>query len=440
VWRAELANGVRVIGTRFDQVPMTRLSLCVPAGRLQEPAGRRGLASLTAEMLEEGTRRMSGTELVEALDGLGAQLTVVAGDEDIALRLSVLDACLDEGLTLLSELVLEPRFAATDFERVKRARAVEIDTRTDRAGELADEGFARLVHGPGHPRGESRLGTRASIEATTLEDVRTYWARHARARGARLALVGAFDEASAVARFRTLAERWQSGAAPETAPPAARARRPGLRLHLVDKPGAAQSELRLGHLGPASTDPDYYPLQALNYLLGGAFSSRLNLNLREDKGYTYGIHSRFEGGRTPGAFEVSCAVASNATAPALAEIVAELRGLARGIRPEEAEYVRRSLSRALSRSLESTAARLHWLEALERYGHPLDLLERRLAWLKTTDAAQLDDLARRHIHADALEVFVVGDRAAVLEPLLGLGWGEVLELDAQGERLQPASA
>src|SRR6185436_11385480 len=134
--------------------------------------------------------------------------------------------------------------------------------------------------------------------------------------------------------------------------------------------GAAQSELRLGHLSVASTDPDYYPLQALNHILGGAFSSRLNLNLREDKGYTYGARSAFEGGVTPGPFEVACAVASKVTAPALAEALAEVRGIRGGVREAELEFTRKSLSRALARSLESTHARLFLLETIARHAFP----------------------------------------------------------------------
>src|SRR5688572_6307489 len=191
IWSARFENGLGVLATRFDKVPMTRLSLAFPAGRMLEPAARRGLARLTAQMLEEGTQRLSGTELTDALDGLGAQLSIAAGDDDLVLRLSVLDACLPEALALLTDLVLEPRFARADFERVRRARLVEIDTRTDRIGELADDGFARLVHGDAHPRGDARLGTRASVEATTLEDVRAFWHAHARPGRARLSVVGA---------------------------------------------------------------------------------------------------------------------------------------------------------------------------------------------------------------------------------------------------------
>ena len=436
LWPAELANGVRVLGARFERVPMTRLSLSVAAGRAAERPGQRGLASLTAEMLEEGTRALTGTELTDELDGLGALLTVAAGDEDLVLRLSVLDECLPRALELLAELVLAPRFDGQDFERVRRARLVEIETRSDRIGELADDGFARLVFGAGHHKSGSPLGTRASVERLQVEDVRAFWSQNAHPTSARLCVVGSLDEARLRPLCARLEEHWtRSAAAPARAGAAAPARRAGLRLHVVDKPGAAQSELRLGHLGLASTDPEFHPLQALNHVLGGAFASRLNLNLREDKGWTYGVHSVFEGGLTPGAFVVSAAVASNVTAAALGEARNELFAIRAGITEIEAEFARMSLSRALGRSLESAQARLHFLENVARYGYPFDVLERRLAWLAAMRASDLDALARRHVHPDALEVLVVGDRAQVLAPLQELGLGEVQELDLRGEPL-----
>lgn len=432
IWSAELTSGLRVLGTPFDKVPMTRLSLAFPAGRAHERPAQRGLASLVAEMLQEGTASLSGTEFLDELDGLGASLSITTGDEDLVLRLSVLDECLPRALELLCTLVLEPRFDAADFARVQRARLVEIGTRADRIQELAEDGFARLLYGPGHPRGAPAQGTLASVGALVLEDVRAFWSARSAPAQARLAVVGAADAARVGEWFAPLGARAAGSPAAARVPAVARTES---GLHLIDKPGAAQSELRLGHLAVASTDPDFYPLQALNHLLGGAFSSRLNLNLREDKGYTYGVRSAFTGGVTAGPFEVACAVASAVTAPAVAEALAELRRIHSGIEGAELEFTRKSLSRALTRSLESTQARLALLENIARHGYPLDVLERRLAWLGTMSASELDALARKHVRPEALAMLVVGDREQVLAPLQALGLGEVRELDPSGEPL-----
>ena len=434
MWTERLANGVSVLGSPFDKVPLTRLALTLPAGRAHEPRAQRGLAWLTAEMLEEGTRALSGTEFLDELDGLGAHLSISAGDEDLVLRLSVLDECLPRALELLCDVVLAPRFDAADFARVQRARLVELGTRGDRIQELAADGFARLLYGPTHPRGAPPRGTSESVERLTLDDVRAFWTARARPERARLALVGAWDAAAVAGLFAELVERWPMGPASASCPPAPPVSA-SRGLFLIDKPGAAQSELRLGHVGVASSAPDFYPLQALNHVLGGAFSSRLNLNLREDKGYTYGVRSAFEGGVTPGPFEVACAVASKVTAPALAEALAEVRGIRAGVHAAELEFTKKSLSRALARSLESTQARLGLLERIALHGFPLDVLERRLAWLAQATTRELDELARRHVRPDELTLLVVGDRAQVLEPLSDLGLGAVQELDQSGEPL-----
>ncbi len=430
IWTASLPDGLQVLGSPFLRVPLARLSLSLPAGRRAETERTQGLASLTAEMLEEGTRSLSGVELTEALDGMGAEFGIAAGDDDLVLRVAVLEQHLAECLALLAEVVLEPRFAREDFERVRRQRLVALEARADRIAEIAEDAYARRIHGQA-PRGFPRLGTRESIERCTVEDVRRFWREHALPGRSRVCFVGREDARELAALLEPLSARWSAPARPDLPGPASAPPAPG--LFLVDKPGAAQSELRIGHLGVASTDPDFYPLQALNTVLGGSFSGRINMNLREDKGYTYGARSAFEGGSTPGAFTVSSAVHTRFTAQAVAEVVEELRGIRRGVTPDELEFARRLLSQSLQRSLESAQARLLVLEQIARHGYPLDYLERRLSWLRAMTREELDALAVRHVHPEELVLLVVGDRSQVLEPLRALGNGPVIELDSFGQ-------
>ena len=435
IWRDQLENGVQVLGTPFDKVPLTRLSLAIPAGRLQDTPDKLGLASLTAQMLEEGTKRLSSIEFTQALDGLGAQFFVGANDEDIVLRASVLNAHLAEAAELLTEVVLEPRFAAEDFERLKKQRLLAIETRTDRIGEIAEDAYAALMFGADSPRAAPRLGTAETIGKLTVEDVRRFWKENARAQRSRLAFVGALQGDGALELFGKLAERWRDqGSAPLTAqvPPAPA--RKGVTVYLIDKPGAAQSEVRVGHMGVSSKDPDYYPLQTLNTVLGGSFTSRINMNLREDKGYTYGARSAFEGGLEPGPFTVSAGIHTDKTAPALSEVLKELQGIQTGLKPEETEFARRSLSESLARSLESAQARLSVLENVGKYGWPENYLEQRLTWLGKVKTEDLDALARRYVHPDSLAVLVVGDRSVVLPGLQELDL-DLVELDSTGKPL-----
>ena len=329
----------------------------------------------------------------------------------------------------------EPRFAEEDFERLKKQRMLAIETRTDRIGEIAEDAYAALIFGAESPRGAPRLGTAETVRKLTVEDVRRFWREHARAQRSRLAFVGALKGDAALELFGALAERWRDqGSAPLTAQVPSAPPREGVTVYLIDKPGAAQSELRVGHLGVSSKDNDYYPLVTLNTVLGGSFSSRINMNLREDKGWTYGARSAFEGGMEPGPFTVSAGIHTDKTAPALAEVLKELQGIHGGLKAEETEFARRSLSESLARSLESAQARLGVLENVGKYGWPDDYLERRLSWLGSMKTEDLDALARRYVHPEDLAVLVVGDRAQVLSGLQELDL-DLVELDASGKPL-----
>jgi len=436
----------RLLRTREDRVPLVRLAVGLDGGRLRESPARLGLSTLVASLLEEGTRRSDSAALVDELDGLGATLDVSAGDDDVVVRFSVLADRLEEGLDLVEEIVFEPRFDPDDFERVRRKRLLDIATRGDRIRELAADSFARLVFGSGSLLGQPPGGTRETIEPLAVEDARGFWsAALDRLENAWIALVGPGDAAGAerrLARWRERAARAGGGGAtagadrgaPGTAPGA-----PAGRVYLLDKPGAAQSEIRVGHRGVGQTHPDFFPLQALNHPLGGSFASRINLNLREDKGYTYGAGSAFTGGAEAGVFVVATAVRTADTAAALRELLLELRRARLGFREDEAEFTRRALGQSLLCAYEATSSRLGFLVNLARHGLPDDYPARRLAWLERLTPAALDELAARHLRPDEAVVLVVGDARRVRPDLEAAGLGEVSAVDAYGVPLEAAA-
>lgn len=419
LWRGQLDGGATVVGTSHGQMPIARLSLALPAGRLAETRATLGLASLTAELLEEGTARRTTVELTDFLDGLGATLHAGATEDELVLSLGMLEEHLPEAVALLGELVLEPGFRDGDFERVKRNRLVAIDTRGDRIRELADDAFAERIHGTGTPKGSSDLGTRGSVESLAADDVRRFWQRGSAAARARITYVGPREELDFLRLFADLDGRWRGngdgGVLDEDG--AARPTRTAPELVLVDVPGARQSELRVGHLGVARSDRDFDPLRALNHVLGGSFSSRINLNLREDKGYTYGAHSAFRGGATPGELRVATAVTTEHTAAALQEILLELRRIRDGVTQDELEFARRSLTRSLLLAFESGSARLSLAQLMGKYDLPADYLERRMAWLEAMRAEDLQGLAQRHVRPDELVLVVAGDGVRLREQL-----------------------
>ncbi len=433
IWHDRLPNGVAVLGTPFDEIPMTRIELSLPGGRLAETEETAGLSTLVAAMLGEGTERLSTTEWTEALDDLGATLAVSSDREELTFSLATLDRNLVPAVELLGELLLTPRFDPEDFERLRRRRLAAIDTRGDDVRGVAETVFARLVHGDGSPLGAPARGTRATIESLTLDTARAWYRGVADPSRARLVVVGDHDAAAVQQLFAGLAARWTPpenpivAAAPRPAPARERT-----ALYLVDRPGAAQSELRVGHMGPARTNPDYYALDVLNYVLGGSFSSRVNMNLREDKGYTYGARTSLSGSNVPGPFQAGSGVHTHVTADAVRELLGELQGILAGPTQDELDFARAALLQANARRYESMRALAGLVDNVGRYGFPDDYPERNAAELRDLTTERLRELAVQYLEPDRLVVLVVGDAEQVRAGLDELGLGPVVELDVDG--------
>jgi zinc protease len=432
VWHGELPCGVAVVGTHYAEIPMTTISLSVPAGRLRETVDTLGLASMTAELLQQGTRSLTATGFLEELDRLGASLNASADDEEITFTLSCLDKHIDEAVRLLADVILQPRLGEEDFQRIRKERLVAIDTRADQIRILAGDAYRRLLWGDS-VAGMPTVGTRATVEKMKVADVQAFWSRHGVPAGARLTYVGRGDAKAVLKLFAPLAGGWKASAvATEIETPTAKPIA-GTRIYLVDKPGAAQSELRIGHVSLPSTDPDFYPLTVLNYPLGGVFSSRVNLNLREDKGYTYGARTGLEGGRIPGAFTASSAVKTDVTEESVVEFMKELVKIRDGITEGELAFTKDSLTQTATRQYESTRDLAGMLDNISRYGWPDDYTERRLRELSAFTLDEMKAQAGKHIHPEAMVILVVGDKKKVAAELAQAGYGEVIELDMDGK-------
>lgn len=436
VWHATLDNGIQVVGTPYTELPMTTLSLSVPAGHLFETMDTLGLASLTADLLDEGTRALSATELTDALDRLGATLSVSSGDDEMTLRLACLDSKLPEAVQLLADVLLTPRFADADFQRIHKERLVALSTRSDQIRAIAGDAFRRLLWGD-CVAGMPDIGTKETVQRLTLADVKKFHAAHVVPNGARLSFVGKLDAAGVKKLFAPVTAAWKPVATAVTGPKAPTpAPITTTRIYLVDKPGAAQSEIRIGHAAVSSKDPNYYPLSVLNMPLGGAFSSRINLNLREDKGYTYGARTSFEGGLDPGAFVASAGVKTDVTKESVVEFMKELEKIQTGVTEEELVYTKDSMRQSAIRQYESTMALAGMLESIGKYGYADDYAAKRLDQLAALTAPALKELANRYIRPKAMAILVVGDKAKVGPGLAELGYGEVIELDVDGKPLR----
>ena len=432
IWRAELANGVRVIGARNAETPTTALRLRIEAGQREETLDRLGLAALTAAMLNESTARSTVEALSDRLQMLGSTVDFQAGDDAAAATVRALTRHLDETLAIFAEKLTEPRFDPADFARVQAQTMQAIALSRDQAAGTARTVYDLLLLGRDNPAAHLDLGAPETVGALTADDARAFYDARYSPAAATLVVVSDLGEAELLPKLAVL-EAWR-GPAVERAPVGPFPDTGATRLYLVDKPGAAQSEIRIGRRALAwDATGEHYRAGLANFALGGAFNSRINMNLREDKGYTYGARSGFAGNRDYGTFTASAAVRTDATAASIAELEKEIRGYATGgITPEELAFTRNAVGQRDALSYETPFQKLGFLTRILTFDLDDDFVERQNEILAAVSAEELNALAAQHLTMDDMIIVVVGDRAAIEDDLQDLGH-EIVLLDDDGE-------
>jgi zinc protease len=436
--RRVLDNGIRVTTVEHRGVPVASFLLLLSCGSAADPVERPGLAALTADMLDEGSGDRSALDMEDALSSIGAQFETEVGSDATVLSLLTLPRFVDPALALLADIVTRPRLAQADFDRVRELRLNRLRQLRDLAPAVADVTLARLLYN-GHPYGRLPIGTVGGLEASALEDVAWFHGRIWQPDGVTIVAAGDATHDELYAAVARAFEPWRpavpDGAASPltvrdpigmTAPSS-----PSAALALVDRPGAAQSEVRIGQLGASRSTPDYHPLLVLNAILGGQFVSRLNMNLREEKGYTYGVRSGFEFRRAPGPFMVQAAVQTGVTADAVREVLNEVRDIAasRPATSAELDLAKSALTRGYARSFETAGQIARGLAQLALYELPDDTLERFVSSVQAVDIDAVTDAARC-FDLSKMTVAVVGDREKVTPGLEALGIGAVSDWTA----------
>jgi zinc protease len=423
IQRRVLANGLRVWTVEHRDVPVLNTLMLLPAGAADDPPDQPGLAAITGDLLDEGCGTYGALEFHEALGRLGASLDTEVGSDATLLGITVLERFAERGMDLLADLVTRPRLERREFERIRDLRLNRLTQLRDVPSALAERVFVQHLYGD-HPYGHLSIGTEDSLGALSVEDLIRFHDTRYDPGFATLIVVGDGTHE----RLTELADRafgqW------EAAPHRLRAERssvppplPDDRLVLVHRPGAAQSELRMGHVSVARSTPDYHKLVTLNMVLGGQFVSRINMNLREKKGYTYGARTSFDVRRGPGPFVLQASVQSDATTDAIREALGELTAI-RGDRPvshEELLLGRAALTRGYPRNFETGEQIARGAAQLSLYELPDDYFSR---FVPTVLALSEDDLTRAaatHIHPDRLLTVIVGDREKIGPSVEGIG-------------------
>jgi len=436
--RLALSNGLPVVLVGMHEVPVAEVILVVGAGAIADPAGREGLAHLTAEMLDEGAGGRDALALADAVDFLGATLEAGATWDAATVRLRVPVARLGEALPLMADVALRPDFPGSELERLRKEALTDLLQARDVPARIASRALTQAVFGKAHRYGRPQTGDTAALSALSVADLRAFHAQRYAPAGASLVVVGDVTSAS----MRPLLEKafgaWPAPAAAVAAPSVAVP--PQLRgrtVWLVDKPGAAQSSTRVGRVGASWADPQYTAAEVMNTLLGGSFTSRLNDNLREQHGYTYGARSAFLRYRAGGLFLALADVQTDKTAPAVTEFFAELAGIRTPATAQEVERARSYAALGYAAEFETTLQVAARVVEKVVYDLPDDFFEQYVPKALAVDGAGLQKAARASIDPARLALVVVGDRAKVEAPLRALGLGTLRTLTVE-ELMGPA--
>ena len=429
----KLANGAQLIVSPRHNLPLVSFTINFVGGADQyEPASKPGVAEFTGAMLSEGTTTKSGDDISNALQLLGTGVRIGVGAESGAVSfLSTTDKA-ERVLQIVEDMLVNPSFPADAIERYRARRLVALTQAKDRTSMIAARVFPKVLYTEGHPYGRSI--TEASAKAITRDDILAFDKAYFTPGHAIITVVGDV-EPNAVKQMveRVLAPWNDGGSIPSFDYPAVPAPKP-TTIYLVDKPGAAQSSFAIGLPGPARDTPDYFALEVLNTMLGGMFQSRLNADIREQKGYSYGVGSVFRYGKGPGPFEAGGDIVTAKTDSALIEFMKQLRGI-RGERPiadDELKTAEDNLVQSLPENFASVRAVNGSISALYLEDLPQDYFQRYAANVRAVTKDDVTRVANKYIDMDHLAIVIVGDRKQIEAPLRATGIAPVVVLDLEG--------
>ena len=436
IWRDELGNGIAVLGALNDEVPTVSIGLQIEAGQRLEPLYKLGLASLTAAMMNEATLKSTNEELSDRLQQLGSSVQFGAGNDRTSMTIRSLTENLDETLEIAAEKLFQPKFDEQDFARVKAQVLQGIEHSKKDPATTAQAVYSRLLFGADNSFSYPNIGTAESVAAITLDDVKSFYKNYYSPAITNVIAVGNLEQDDLMGRLTVFAD-WEGPEVEQVE----LADFPEIesKLYLVDKPGAAQSQIKIGKRSlPFDATGEYYRAQLANYSLGGAFNSRINLNLREDKGYSYGASSGFSGQKDYGTFTASAGVRTDATAASIVEFEKEIQNYAEsGISESELLFTRNAIGQRDARMFETPSQKIGLLSQILDHDLDVNFVTEQNEILSAISQEEINALAAKHLNLDEMLIVVVGDKQTILPGLQELGY-DIVELDADGNELESA--
>ncbi|HYC89153.1 MAG TPA: pitrilysin family protein [Thermoanaerobaculia bacterium] len=430
ITRATLPNGLRVLVAENHNAPLVSMRALVRSGADHDTAQTAGLASLTADLLDEGAGNRDAIRLAEDVGLLGGALGTGADWDASYVSLDVLARTSEEALAIFADVAARPTLPEDGLERVRTERLNELLQQRNEPGAIAGKRFSNLLYGTG-AYGNSVSGNPESVARITIDDVRRFYGQHYIPNNSSVVVTGDVDAARAIELVTRALGDWQRGAeVPRPAP----APRPidASRIYVIDRPQAVQSEIRVGHLGVPRSCEDYFPLSVMNSIFGGVFNSRLNLNLRERHGYTYGVRSQFAFRRNAGPFVVAAPVRNEVTRESVSEMLSELRRIRSGdIEPRELDETKSYLIGVFPASVQTASDVASRLVDMELYGLSEDYFDRYRENIAAVTKEDVERVAQKYLDPDRVLIVIVGNASQIREPLGGLGM-PVHEMDIDG--------
>jgi zinc protease len=433
-WKKKLGNGMDAIGTQNAELPVVALTVALKGGRLVESGdlSKAGISNLFASMMNEDTKNYTAEQFALELEKLGSSISVTNGDDAILFNVQSLHKNLDRTLQLLEERMLNPKFTEASFSRIKKQLTENISNSRTSATAVATNVYASVNYGSQHILGLPENGTLATVNNINFADIQAYYDKYIGSENGRVVVAGDISENELLPKLVFL-DRLPVRSF--TLPPLPQA--PAVaatQIYFVDIPNAAQTEFRVGNITGLKYDAtgEFYRTFLTNYNLGGAFNSRLNINLREDKGWTYGARSTLLGDKYTGTYTFSSGIRANATDSALYEVMNEIRNYAaKGVTNEEIAFMQSSIGQSDARNYETGAQKAAFIRTMLEYDLPADYISRQQAILKSISKNEIDALSKKYLDVNRMNIVLVGDKKTVMPTLQRLGYN-IVELDADG--------
>lgn len=433
-WRKDLANGSKLIGTENSEVPVVTITIKIPGGHLLQSSDlkKAGLANYFALMMNEDTKNHTAEQLTAELQKLGSSLSVYSELDGITFSVQSLKRNLDQTLALLQERIFQPNFTQASFDRIKSQKLQVFKAQKGQAGTVADKIFAKLNFGPDHIMGVSALGTEETIRNMTLADIQFYYEKYMTSLDTKVVIVGDISQKEILPRLGFLDKLPRKKISLPKIDPAPVAGK--TKVFMVDVPRSAQSEIRIGDVTGLKYDAtgNYYKASLANFALGGNFNSRVNMNLREDKGWTYGARTYMIGDEYTGTFEFQTGVRVDASDSAVFETMKEIRNYVQsGPTDADIAFIKSAISQGDARKYETGFQKAAFIGKILDYNLPPNYVEQQIKILQKITKEELEQVMKNYVHPDKLKILLVGDKEKIMEGVKKLGY-EVVELDTEG--------